>query len=115
MSITNNAQHSDVIYQADPAAVQHLHGVRESLHQCCKPYMNHHVCVQTLDGQMHEGVLAGMDGRHVYLNVTAPEMSRGFFNPYPGIYPSPYYPGVPYGGNAILPLVLFELLAISLI
>lgn len=122
MSLNNSVQPRALIYQADPAVVQHLHGVRESLHHTCKPYLNHKVRVQTIDNQMHEGTIAGMDNKHLYLNVAAnAEMVRGFYNPYYKPYPWGYpgYPGYPYpgpaGGNAILPLVLFELLAISLI
>ncbi|WP_054941117.1 hypothetical protein [Paenibacillus ihuae] len=117
MSTYNTGQPSTVIYQADPAVVQHLHGVRESLHHSCKPYLNHKVKVQTIDGMMHEGIIAGMDSKHMYLMVTVTtDQARGFYNPYykpyPGLgYP---YPG-PINNNVILPLVLFELLAISLI
>ncbi|ETT33969.1 MULTISPECIES: hypothetical protein [unclassified Paenibacillus] len=122
MSTTSSGQQTSVIYQADPAVVQHLNGVRDSLHQSCKPYLNHKVQVQTLDGQMHEGTIAGMDSKHMYLAVTiATDMGRGYYNPYYKPYPGPGYPGpgYPYPGtvnsNVIMPLVLFELLAISLL
>jgi hypothetical protein len=119
MSTYNSSQQATVIYQADPAVVQHLHGVRESLHHSCKPYLNHKVKVQTIDGLMHEGTIAGMDSKNLYLTVTATTQSvRGYYNPYykpfppgPGYYPYP----APINNNVILPLVLFELLAISLI
>ncbi|KGE17630.1 hypothetical protein [Paenibacillus wynnii] len=127
MSTLNTGQQS-VIYQADPAVIQHLHGVKESLHQSCKPYMNHNVKVQTLDGQMHEGVISGLDNKHLYLSVTVTqETARGFYNPYykpypgyypgqyPGYYPGYQYPGYGYYNNVILPLALFDLLAIALI
>jgi hypothetical protein len=125
MSTFNTGQQQNVIYQADPAVIRHLHGVRDSLHQSCKPYLNHKVNVQTIDGFVHEGVIAGVDNKHLYLNVAANgQMPRGFYNPHqsyhphpgpgPGPYPGPY-PGPPYNNNVILPLVLFELLAISLI
>ena len=120
MSTTSSGTQSPVIYQADPAVVQHLNGVRDSLHESCKPYLNHKVQVQTLDGQMHEGTIAGMDSKHMYLAVTlATDMGRGYYNPYYKPYPG--YPGhgYPYPGtvnsNVIMPLVLFELLTISLL
>jgi len=123
MSTYNPGQQS-VIYQADPEVIQHMHGVRETLHQSCKPYMNHNVKVQTMDGQMHEGMISGLDNKHLYLTVTVTqEMSRGFYNPYykpyPTYYPG-YHPGYPYGygygyNNVILPLALFDLLAVALI
>lgn len=117
MPTYNTGQPSTVIYQADPAVVQHLHGVRESLHHSCKPYLNHKVKVQTIDGMMHEGIIAGMDSKHMYLMITVnSEPARGFYNPYYHPYPGTGYPyPAPIYNNAILPLVLFELLAISLI
>jgi hypothetical protein len=127
MSTYNTGQEQNVIYQADPAVIRHLHGVRDSLHQSCKPYLNHKVNVQTLDGLVHEGTIAGVDNKHLYLNVAVNgQMPRGYYNPYQpyhpgpgpghghGPYPGPY-PGPPYNNNVILPLVLFELLAISLL
>ncbi|MBW4081342.1 hypothetical protein [Paenibacillus sp. S150] len=117
MSSYQSGQPSTVIYQADPAVVQQLHGVRESLHLSCKPYLNHKVNVQTIDGQIHEGTLAGMDNKHLYLMIpAATELGRGYYNPYYNPYPGPGYPYPgPVHNNVILPLVLFELLAISLI
>lgn len=117
MSTYNTGQQQNVIYQADPAVIRHLHGVRDSLHHSCKPYLNHKVKVQTLDGQMHEGIIAGVDNKHLYLNVSANEaMQRGYYNPYQPYNPYPgSYPGAAYNSNVILPLVLFELLAISLL
>lgn len=121
MSFYQSGQPATLIYQADPAVVQHLHRVRDSLHHSCKPYLNHTVNVQTIDGQMHEGTIAGMDSKHLYLMVGATtDMERGYYNPYYNPYYQPYpgqgypYPG-PVNNNGILPLVLFELLAISLI
>lgn len=120
MSTYPSGQQAMLIYQADPAVVQHLHGVRESLHHSCKPYMNHKVKVQTIDGHSHEGTIAGLDNKHLYLTVTVTaDMARGYYNPYYKPYPLPYpgygYPYPGYNSNVILPLVLFELLAISLI
>ncbi|WP_339320164.1 hypothetical protein [Paenibacillus sp. FSL R10-2734] len=126
MSTYNTGQEQNVIYQADPAVIRHLHGVRDSLHQSCKPYLNHKVNVQTIDGLVHEGTLAGVDNKHLYLNVAVNgQMQRGYYNPYQPYHPHPgqghypggpgHYPGTPYNNNVILPLVLFELLAISLL
>lgn len=121
MSTYNTGQQATVIYQADPTLVQHLHGVRDSLHHCCKQHLNQMVKVQTIDGQVHEGMIAGIDSKNLFLSVTiTTESVRGFYNPYykpyPGYYPGPGYPYPgPVNNNVILPLVLFELLAISLI
>jgi hypothetical protein len=132
MSTYNTGQQQNVIYQADPAVIKHIHGVRDSLHQSCKPYLNHKVNVQTADGLVHEGTIAGVDNRHLYLIVAVNEQaSRGLYNPYQPYHPHPGHgPGYPghgpypghapyptpgYNNNVLLPLVLFELLAISLI
>ncbi|MNP79205.1 hypothetical protein D3C76_1769900 [compost metagenome] len=73
--------------------------------------------MQTIDGMMHEGIIAGMDSKHMYLMFTVTtEQARGFYNPYYHPYPGTGYPyPAPINNNVILPLVLFELLAISLI
>ncbi|WP_150267569.1 hypothetical protein [Paenibacillus tepidiphilus] len=117
MSIYTPEVRGPVIYQADPAVAQHYHGVRNTLHHTCKPYLNHKVKVETHDGIAHEGVLAGMDGKNLYLLITVnTDPVRGFYNPYYKPYPYPPYPYPgPVSGNAILPLVLYELLAISLL
>ncbi|MCD1258669.1 hypothetical protein B5M42_007455 [Paenibacillus athensensis] len=93
-----------VIYQADPAwAAQAMHkreAVMSAVHAC----MGHTVRIQTIDGQMYEGVLVGVDGRHVMLQVNErsypSSASRAFYNP---------------AAATILPLVLFELLVIVLL
>ncbi|SET45095.1 hypothetical protein [Paenibacillus sp. NFR01] len=115
-----DSRSSAVVYQADPTAVQHVHGIRETLHQSCKNYLNHPVKVQDIFGMTHEGMLAGMDATHLYLLVTIDqEAARGFFSPYPGFGPPRPRPPYPYPypnpGQAILPLVLFNLLTISLL
>ncbi|WP_151735166.1 hypothetical protein [Paenibacillus tengchongensis] len=117
MSIYSPDVRASMIYQADPDAARHYHHVRNTLHQTCKPYLNHKVKVQTHDGNTHEGILAGMDSKNVYLFITvSTDQVRGFYNPYYKPYPYPPYPYPgPVSGNAILPLVLYELLAISLL
>ncbi|MDT3426689.1 hypothetical protein J2Z22_002223 [Paenibacillus forsythiae] len=108
-----------LIYQADPAALHHVKKVRESMHGSLKPYINRKVRIQTIDGVTHEGFISGIDEGHLYLTVTVAASSttttttRGFYNPYYPPYP-PYYPVNPIG-NVILPLVLYNLLAISLL
>ncbi|MFF2908509.1 hypothetical protein [Paenibacillus sp. NPDC057934] len=114
MSTYNSGQQQGVIYQADPNVIRHLHGVRDSLHHSCKPYINQRVRVQTVDGLTHEGTISGVDSKHLYLGVTANNQgARGYFNPY-APYPTPY-PALGYNSNVILPLVLYELLVISLL
>ncbi|QWU14501.1 hypothetical protein SAMN04487895_106365 [Paenibacillus sophorae] len=103
-----------LIYQADPTALHHVKKVRESMHGSLKPYINRKVRIQTIDGVTHEGMISGIDEGHLYLTMQAsgPSM-RGYYNPYYPPYPY-YYPVNPIG-NVILPLVLYNLLAISLL
>lgn len=99
---------SNTIFKREPQDVEFLKKCRDqAYHHCCK-YLHHHVRVQTIDGEIYEGRLMGTDVNHIYLQLV-PVATRQY--PY---YYNPYYPGYnPYG--AVLPLVLFNLLAISLI
>jgi len=92
------------IYQADPETIQTLHNIRERVHHCCTDCMNRRVRVQTVDGQVYDGTITGMDHRHLYLSVPQSGGYRAF---YPGFY-NP-------AASVILPLVLYELLVITLL
>lgn len=110
----SNAGPQTVIYQADPEMVAKIKSAGDHLRHSCKPYMNRRVRVQTLEGHVHEGVITGIDGKHLYLSVTvAADTARGLYNPYYNPY-NPY-PGSAYYNNVVLPLVLYELLVISLL
>jgi hypothetical protein len=102
------------LYQADQADLQSIHHCRENVHEFCKDHIHKCVRIQTTTGEMHEGTLVGIDDHFVYLDISqAPIGMRSF-------YPYPYYPGPviqPYNPyySTVLPLVLYSLLAISLI
>lgn len=96
----------EMVYQASPEAVQTLHQIRESVHKCCQSCMNRIVRVQTMDGEVYEGMLMGMDHKHLYLSIAQGVDQRQFF---PG---GVFYPPA---SSVILPLVLYELLVISLL
>ncbi|ANS75048.1 hypothetical protein AWM70_10900 [Paenibacillus yonginensis] len=113
---------SSVIYELHPDTVNSMKGVREQLHQCCGKYLNHDVSVRTMDGHVFEGNITALDGGHLYLSVAAQPSTQGpspdkralyYGHPRPPFYPYPY----PYynPGRVILPLVLYELLAVSLL
>jgi hypothetical protein len=119
------------------AAVDTLRRKREEMQQICRSYMNRPVRVETIDGEVFEGILVQADRRHVYIamrpNVPDYRVPYPGYPGYPGLIPGPgpgFYPGpgpipgpypVPYPGyypnpaGAILPLVLYELLVISLL
>jgi hypothetical protein len=95
---------NELLYQADPEAVEAIHRIRQAVHHCCSGCMHRRVRVQTIDGHVYEGTIAGIDQKHLYLSVPQAADERlfypGFFNP---------------AANVILPLVLYELLVISLL
>lgn len=105
-----------VIYEADRTHVDTVKTLREKLHGVCKTKLMHrYVRVQTLDGHEYEGVVVFIDGGQIYLSLAEEDDNRFYPGPYPG-YPYPAYPYTPYNpGNAILPLVLYDLLAITLL
>ncbi|WP_199621471.1 hypothetical protein [Paenibacillus alkalitolerans] len=60
--------------------------------------------MQTIDGHVYEGVILGAEGGVLHLGIRQPAGYQRFFYP---CY-NPYY-------NVILPLVLYDLLAITLL
>ena len=96
-----------VVYEADSSLVQAVHQCREKIHHVCRQHMNKRVRVRTMGGQMFEGVIVGVDEHWLYLD-TAGGLPRQPFVPYPPYYYNPY-------ASTILPLALFDLLAIALI
>lgn len=68
--------------------------------------MHRGVRVQTMDGNVYEGTIVQVDDRFLYLSVPQATQNRAFF---PGAF------GFNPASNVILPLVLYELLVISLL
>jgi len=85
-----------VLYKADSAHVKHVLDIRSKIAPICGNYMHRHVTVETVDGHKYSGIIVHVDESCLYLQCAWFD-ARGF---------------VPY--NAILPLVLFELLVIAL-
>ncbi len=86
-----------IVYQADPTWVQSIRAMKEKLHSIGSQYIGRYVRIQTIDGQQFEGTVVQVDRGLLYLNV-----NQNFG------YQRPYNP-------AILPLVLYELLVITLL
>ncbi|WP_185897146.1 hypothetical protein [Paenibacillus zeisoli] len=97
-------QDNQVVYQANPNMVQHLKGVKDQIRHICSIHLNRPVKVVTIDGQTFEGIIVSADDRFLYLSVAGQEDQR-FLGA-----PGSFY----YYNNVILPLVLFELLVITL-
>lgn len=106
---SNPAVANQPIYQADNAMLQSINQCREKMHGACKHHMHKRVRVHTTAGEMHEGAIVGFDDHFLYLDVSQGPVGMRF---YPGPFVQPYNP---YYSSQILPLVLFNLLAISLI
>jgi hypothetical protein len=112
---------SNVIYQIHPDTASSMKKIREQLHQACGCYLNHAVRIQTMDGHMFEGTIMAIDSGHLYLSVNMEPAAADAYSGkrafYPYYYPRPPYYPYPYynPGRAILPLVLYELLAVSLL
>jgi hypothetical protein len=95
-----------VIYQADPALVQAMQSTKANIIEQSKQCMHKPVRVQTIQGHQLEGTIVHLDHQYMYLKVEMnPETNRQLFNPYYN----------PYNSGVILPLVLYELLVISLL
>lgn len=115
-----------VVYNADPTWLQTLVAVKNTLADIAVRCAGLPVRVQTLDGRTHEGILMGADGCHLYLHIgpTGAEQT-GYPDPaysgypgytgYPAGYPAPRAFFAPVLSSAILPLVLYELLVITLL
>jgi hypothetical protein len=94
------------LYQADPALVQSVKSARDRVHDVARHCLNRPVRVHTMAGHVHEGVIVHVDDDHLYIRVTVHDQTRGFFNPLASAYAY---------NDVILPLVLYNLLAITLL
>lgn len=98
MSYMQMPAQNQVIYQVDPAAVQMIHNMENTIYDLGKQYTGKRVRIQTMDGRVYEGIVLGADHGMLYLGVEVPSSNRAF---------------VP--ASAIMPLVLYNLLVISLL
>ncbi|WP_054026218.1 hypothetical protein [Bacillus sp. FJAT-28004] len=87
-----------VLYQAEAQHTAMVMEVRERVMNMCGGHMHKYVCVQTVDGHVFEGMLVHIDHCILYLQCTMRD-PRAFMSPY----------------NTVLPLVLYELLVITLL
>jgi len=92
------------LFQMESNVIETLHKTKEHIRGLCHQYLNHPVRVQTVHGQTFDGYIVDIDEYHVYLSPM-PGHVRSFFG---GFGPAAY-------NSVILPLVLYELLVISLL
>ncbi|WP_068616667.1 hypothetical protein [Paenibacillus tuaregi] len=98
---------NQVVYQAHPSMAQQLKYVKDNIRQICHSHLHRPVKVVMMDGSSHEGIIVNTDETFLYLSIAVPGDNR--FLGFPG------GPGSFYYNNTILPLVLYELLVISLL
>lgn len=108
MQKATHAGQPQPIYEMDANALEMLSKCKEKIHHVCSQHMHKPVRVQTVHGQYHDGIIVHIDSYYIYLQML-PGHSRAIL---PGSYGYPFYN--PYS-NVILPLVLFDLLAITLL
>lgn len=94
-------QQQRILYQADNNYVQNLRSVRHHLHGICRQHANQWVRVETLDGQIVTGRIIGCDRGLIHLATRNYGSQRAFFGS--------------SSDEAILTLVLYELLVITLL
>ncbi|SFL98481.1 hypothetical protein SAMN03159341_11379 [Paenibacillus sp. 1_12] len=101
MSLQNPKLHEHTLYHADSNMTHHLKSIRDRIHHICGQHVNQFVRVETLDGDVFEGVIVQCNRGILYLRLPGDGGMRGFTsNAY---------------NDVILPLVLFELLVITLL
>ncbi|OZB92800.1 hypothetical protein [Paenibacillus sp. XY044] len=104
MSVQYSGYQHQTLYQAEPHMSQTLHSARDRFNQLCRQHVNKHVRIETLDGDVFEGVLVHCDKGIVYIQTPQSTGQRAFLPGRP-----------PFFNQTILPLVLYELLVISLL
>ncbi|RXZ80404.1 hypothetical protein EBB07_18785 [Paenibacillaceae bacterium] len=94
------------IYQCQSDVHQMLRSVHDHLHQLCGQHVSRLVKVEMMDGDVYEGHIVHCDKGIVYLSLSNAGYARAFF---------PGFQNPNFNSNVVLPLVLFNLLTISLL
>ncbi|REE83940.1 hypothetical protein A8990_116119 [Paenibacillus taihuensis] len=92
------------IWQCDAKVHRTMMAVKDHLHQLCADHVHRLVKVETCDGDVFEGHIVSCHRGVLFICLSNEGCDRAFF---PG--------GPPVYYNNVLPLVLFNLLAISLL
>lgn len=101
MSLQQQGQQEQTLYRMDPTTMQNIRSIQDHIGNISRNHMNKLVLVETVDGDVFEGFLIHCERGILYLRLPNQGASRGFV------------PG--FQSDFVLPLVLFNLLAISLI
>lgn len=95
-----------VVYQADPQAMKMVHSIQAKVNQLGRQLQGRRVRVQTADGHVFEGTIVNVDGNFLYLSVSQSQL--------PGHHRAWLGSAAAYN-NVVLPLVLYNLLVITLL
>lgn len=98
LSMQSPGLQEQTIYQANPS--MNMKAMRDHIHHVCRQHVNRYVRVETMDGDVFEGMIVHCDKGILYLKLPGKSGRRSFSQN--------YYEDV------ILPLVLYELLVITL-
>ncbi|MNW49190.1 hypothetical protein D3C74_265980 [compost metagenome] len=101
MNLQQQGQQEQTLYRMDPTTKHNLKSIQDHVANISKNHVNALVRVETVDGDVFEGLLINSERGILYLRLSSPVTSRGFV------------PG--FQNEFVLPLVLFNLLAISLL
>lgn len=101
MSLQQQGQQEQTLYRMDPSTMHNVRSIQDHIGHICRNHMNKLVLVETMDGDVFEGILIHCERGILYLRLPSHGASRAFV------------PG--FQNDFVLPLVLFNLLAISLI
>ncbi|MBN2980739.1 MULTISPECIES: hypothetical protein [Cohnella] len=101
MSVGSPNSGQTVVYRAEQQWCDYAKKTRQRLSDICGKCMNRPVRVQTIDGHTYEGTVVGSDSGHLHLMVRPMPNDYRFFGP--------------FAAGAIIPLVLYELLVITLL
>ncbi|GIP14306.1 MAG: hypothetical protein E7L01_23080 [Paenibacillus macerans] len=101
MNLQQQRKQEHTLYRMDPTTRHNLKSIQDHIANICNNHVNTLVRVETVDGDVFEGILIHCEKGILYLRLPSHVTSRGFV---PGYY-----------NDFVLPLVLFNLLAISLL
>ena len=101
MNLQLQGQQEQTLFRMDPTTMNNLKSIQDHVTNTCKHHVNTLVRVETVDGDVFEGLLIHCERGILYLKLPSPMTNRCFL------------PG--FQNDVVLPLVLFNLLAISLL
>ncbi|MCR8845373.1 LSm family protein [Paenibacillus sp. SC116] len=102
-----------ILYQGDPNVLGKWKTYRDSMQEVLQPHLHRTVRITLDNGNMYEGTIVGVDGSFLLLEVMMPtavaQAAQSGAEGYAASHEHRNY------RNVILPLVLYELLVITLL